>query len=276
MNDQTDRENQHHAGGNDELAPAAGGTFGVTKDESGFGQGPVTDELARDRAPIDESGASYSGANYSPDAPAYGSVPREYSDAAGEDNNELQTDEFISAQDTAQPAQHGYATEREDNYPADAADTYGIPANAGTTGASNEHGGFAQYAADAGATNISNDQTTMGAAGAAYSQAAPYGYGDSAEATPTMYGNEPTTPANSTLPIIAVIFAVLALGLLCLPGIAWMFGGAAGVIAVITGFMATRTAQPATTNKQFGWLAVAGGGIAIALAVATAIVVYLV
>lgn len=289
MNDQTERDNQNHAGGSDELAPAAGGTFGVTKDESGFGQGPVTDELARDRAPIDESGASYSGANFSPDTAAYGTVPREYGDAAG-DGGELQADDFIDAGNGAHPSVEnaagttegstGYAADGSVDYATGSGDGYGIPA-AGGMGASNERGGFEAYAAGAGA-----GATGANAAGDSYGQPTSYGYGEASTTVPTKYGNEQAKSANNPLPLIGIAFAVIALALLCLPGIAWMFGGAAGVIAVIVGFLAARGAQqtgsqqPGSqeqgTHKQFGWLAVAGGGIAIALAVATAIVVYLV
>ncbi|MFD2674457.1 hypothetical protein [Gulosibacter bifidus] len=242
MNENAGTNNQQPGGEREELAPAVGGTFGVTDDQSGFGEGSVTDRLARDRAPMqDESGATYSGANYSADAAGYGDVPREYADAAGGDD--LQADEFIDPNDGAEQA--GAAAGQGafgDDYGVPSA-SYGYRTDASVAGAGtpNQPGPSGQYGATA--------ENGLG---------------------PTQYGaaNSAAKPAG-TLPYVAVAVAILALIALCIPGWAWIVGGVLGALAVGLGFVATRG-----ENKQFGWLAVAGGGIAVALAVATALVVY--
>lgn len=250
MNDNAKPNEQHREG--EELAPAAGGTFGVTSDESGYGTGPTTDELARDRAPmVDESGASYSGANFTPDSEDYAAVPRDYSEAA--DDN-LSADEFIDPNDGYSSSSYSSGNYSGDSYEGGnyetAADPYAAPAHPDSRGdqvanlqldeARRNHPAYGQF---------NNDYARQSSADHA--------------------GN--AGQSGGTLAYVALACAILGLILLCIPGIAWIFGGVLGVAGVVTGFLATRG-----KHREFGWLAVAGGGIAVALAVATAIVVYLV
>lgn len=276
MNENAKHDGRFDDGNGDELAPAAGGTFGVTEDESGFGQGSATDQLARDRAPLaDESGASYSGANYSPNAAAYDSVPRDYADAAEDADENLNTDDFLDASDgysdAYSSADGSHSGSGHSGYGTSADDPYGSSHGGSAAG----QGGYGQYASDHG--NYSAEAAAGAAAvgATAVGGAASGGYGNSQQTSnlgPTQYGEQPASGGSAdTFAYVALGLALVALLLLCFPGIAWMFGGGLGVLAVIAGFLGTRGQK-----RQLAWLGVVGGGIAVALAIATAIVVYVV
>ncbi|RRJ87591.1 hypothetical protein EG850_04620 [Gulosibacter macacae] len=234
----------------DEAAvPAAGGTFGIEHDASGFGahQTPAPANWGAQSAEaqgLDAQGVDAQGSDaHSPAAePA---IP-----AAWPQPQPVSTPESTTVRELV----------REGNRQ--------VPAGGGTFGVTVDESGYeaaagrpvAGPAADAGfgvpAAPRANsfDGLGQGAAGREFS-APQFGTGAAEQASP--------------MPLVALVLAVLALLILCLPGWAWIVGGVVGAIAIALGLAGMRGAR-----KSLARLAVAGGVIAVLIAIATAVVVF--
>lgn len=223
----------------DALVPAAGGTFGVTDDRSGFGA-PTADEAPERTAPEADP------------ARADAAEPAR-ADAADDAIDHDAVDELAGDERRASADAH----ER-------------LPADGGTFGVTDDRSG---YAAPAG--------RPLSGPGAGY--AAPAGprpgfdgYGpgaDGREFAPAQYGRAPESPAtadrSTTTGLVALVLAVVALVLLCIPGWAWIVAAAVAPVAVVLGALSLRS------SRRYALLALIGGGIALLIAIATAIVVLL-
>lgn len=229
----------------DEAAvPAAGGTFGIEHDASGFGahQTPAPANWGAQPAEaqgVDAQGIDVQAPAAEPALPAAWPQPQPVSPPESTTIPELV---------------------REGNRQ--------VPAGGGTFGVTVDESGYeaaagrpvAGPAADAGfgvpAAPRANsfDGVGQGAAGREFS-APQFGTGTAEQASP--------------LPLVALVLAVLALLILCLPGWAWIVGGVVGAVAIALGVAGMRGAR-----KSLARLAVAGGVIAVLIAVATAVFVF--
>lgn len=213
--------------------PAAGGTFGVTADDSGFGQHEAAVDAA---APQNlESGDRIERA-----------LPEQATPSAG-------------APTAGAPAGTVEAIIRDGNRD--------VPASGGTFGVTEDESG---YQAPGGRPlvpgRVREDEGTA---------LPPHpGYGQ----TPETFG-EPefgqaiaTEKQSDMLAYIGLGFAFLGLILLLIPGWAWVGGGVAGIIALACGAVAISRKQ----QRGIAGLAIAGGAIALAIAIATLIAILVV
>ena len=137
-------------------------------------------------------------------------------------------------------------------------DERAVPAAGGTFGVTVDESGYAPVGAPRG----------YGPAPA--SAPHPAGFerqADGREFAAPQFGREAREPLGTPLGLVALVLAVLALVALLVPGWAWIVGGALGVVAVALGAGALRS------SRRYALLALIGGGIAVVVAIATAIAV---
>jgi hypothetical protein len=115
-------------------------------------------------------------------------------------------------------------------------------------------------------------QQQLGGYGAPPVQQPGYGQPREQEFAPTQFGAPAVTAARPTFSYVGLALALVALILLCFPGILWIIAGALGVIGLVVSVVAM-SREP--NGKALAGIGIAGSAIAIAIAIATAIVVAL-
>ncbi|UQN14303.1 hypothetical protein [Gulosibacter sp. ACHW.36C] len=115
-------------------------------------------------------------------------------------------------------------------------------------------------------------QQQPGGYGAPPVQQPGYGQPREQEFAPTQFGAPAVTAARPTFSYVGLALALVALILLCFPGILWIIAGALGVIGLVVSVVAM-SREP--NGKALAGIGIAGSAIAIAIAIATAIVVAL-
>ncbi|SJM58307.1 hypothetical protein [Gulosibacter sp. 10] len=200
----------------DAAVPAAGGTFGVDSDHSGYGEGR--------------------------------SLP-------GDEQDDLI--DVGSSDDEMPPLP---------NVPADGA----VPAHGGTFGVTHDQSGYRAAAGQPGAAPFEQQP--------AYGTPQPAQYGGFAppagtpEMVPPQYGGTSTAQqGRDTLALLALFLGVVGAGCMLIPNWAWMVGGVLGLIGVVLGAMRLNG-----SSRFLALLGVIAGGVAVLIAIATAVVVYLV
>lgn len=214
------------------IVPAAGGTFGVEDDHSGFGGAPLPDGSVV--AQHDQALAANSVPAAWPQQPQHDARPTET------------VDEIV----------------REGNRQ--------VPAGGGTFGVTVDESGYegAPGRPSAGPAGVSKFGVPP-TAKTGFDDFAPGAEGR--EFRSPQFGTATSTETGGVLPMIAIALAVLALVILCLPGWAWIVGGVVGLAAIIIGAMSLKR-----TRRTMAMLGAIGGAIAVLIAIATAIFVFLV
>lgn len=113
-------------------------------------------------------------------------------------------------------------------------------------------------------------QPQPGGYGAPPTQQQGYGQPREQEFAPTQFGAPAAGAARPTFSYVGLALALIALILLCFPGILWIIAGALGVIGLVMSVVAM-SREP--NGKALAGIGIAGSAIAIAIAIATAIVV---
>ncbi|MGO1545500.1 MAG: hypothetical protein ACTHXA_14300 [Gulosibacter sp.] len=225
-----------------EVVPAAGGTFGVGSDESGFGNAP----LPSDAEPVDDAQASSSG-DHTIDAGGLEPSTAESSDSYDSHIDVGQLDPDIASGNGGNDS---------------------VPANGGTFGVTHDESGYQSASGHP-------DATPYGGSGLGSAQGEFGAFSTPAgtpEMAPPQFGAEaPAASGSDTLAYVAVALGILALLLLMLPSWTWIAGGVLGVAAAVLGAM--RIKSP---GKPFAIIGLIAGIVAIAIAAATAVVVFIV
>lgn len=221
----------------EDAVPAAGGTFGVTDDDSGYG-------AATGAHPVTNPAGDASVAADDRIQRARPALP------------DAETDADAGA--AAEPATVD-AVLRDGNRE--------VPASGGTFGVTEDESGYQAPGQRPFVPGRAREQEMPG-------MPANAGYGPAVEGqfAPTQYGQEPEqAPVPQALAYIALGLAFFALIALMIPGWAWIVGGVLGVGAVVAGVLGMRK-----SNRSLSMIATAGGAVAVALAVATLVVLLIV
>lgn len=210
--------------------PAAGGTFGVTDENSAYG---ATGDAHPDQ---------------------------QLDDSAVAADERIQRARPVLPETDAEPATVE-AVVRDGNRE--------VPAAGGTFGVTEDNSGYQAPGQRPFVPGRAREEETPG-------MPANAGYAPAVEGqfAPTQYGHEPEpeqSTAPQTLAYVALGLALFALIALMIPGWAWIVGGVLGVGAVIAGVIGIRR-----SNRSLSMIATAGGVVAVALAVATLVVLLIV
>lgn len=249
----------------EQIVPASGGTFGVTDDRSDFGRGPISPrataasddaEASEDDDALDVDGLTndYTERVAHPEHRQYGDYAG--SAAAGQAAGPTAAGQDVSGQGGQGQPGHGQAGQVQ-------------PGQAGSVGQ--------QGPSQGGPTSQAGQQQVPPPAqgyGAPPAQQQGYGQPREQEFAPTQFGAPTATaaPAKPTLSFVGLGLAILALILLCFPGFAWIIAGVAAVAGLVVAVVGM-SREP--KGKAFAGIGIAGSAIAIALVIATAIVVAL-
>ncbi|WP_311478595.1 hypothetical protein [uncultured Gulosibacter sp.] len=208
--------------------PAAGGTFGVTDEDSGYG-------AASGAHPVNPAG-----------------------DAAVAADDRIERARPMLPETGAEPSTVD-AVVRDGNRE--------VPAAGGTFGVTEDNSGYQAPGQRAFMPERAREQEMPGLPPNA-------GYAPATEGqfAPTQYGHAPAqAPVPQTVAYTALVLAVGALVALMFPGSAWIVGGVLGVGAIVAGVIGMRQ-----SNRMLSMLATGGGAVAVALAVATLVVLLIV
>lgn len=271
----------------DTVVPASGGTFGVDGDQSGFGQRPLPGHAGANGAgasgAVDAQTAGSAGDTTANGAAANGAANGGTGATASgrNDGSDLSIGEVeIDPSGADLPVDsNGQAydssidlSDIDRDFNADGNGASAVPADGGTFGVKHDESGYqsvdghpnaAPYGDNFGAAQPGFGQGEFGAFSppAETPAMAPPQYGAVAEAKSGM----------DTLAITGAVLGVLALLLMLLPSWSYMAGGVLGIIAVVLGAM--RMQGP---SRVFGILGVVTGCLAVIIAVATAVLVYVI
>lgn len=254
-----------------DVVPASGGTFGVNGDQSGFGQHPLPGEAGED-------GGADAGTQTGADAQSGVDAQVGSPDAAASDLSI--GDVEIDPTGTELPGQsngEGYdssidLSDIDRDFNADGNGASAVPADGGTFGVQHDESG---YQSVDGHPNAAPYGENFGAAQPGFGQGEFGAFSPPAETpamAPPQFGAAPEAkPGADVLAISALAVGVLALLLMLLPSWSYMAGGVLGILAVVLGAM--RMHGP---SRTFGILGVVTGCLAVIIAVATAVLVYVI
>lgn len=248
------------------VVPANGGTFGVDGDESGFGQGSLPGEAGAAADAVAESAVAGSASG---DMAGTGDVLDARIDASGLDN-------------AGDGANGGYDSsidlsdiDRDFNADGNGAST--VPAEGGTFGVTHDASGYQSVDGHANAAPYGDN---FGAAQAQVHATPGFGQGEfgafsppaeTPAMAPPQYGTETAGAKTDVVAVAALVIGIVALLLMILPSFAYMVGGGLGIVAIVLGAMRMRG-----SSRTLALLGAVAGCLAVVIAVATAVLVYVI
>ncbi|MDJ1370023.1 hypothetical protein [Gulosibacter molinativorax] len=251
----------HHEDEQETIVPAGGGTFGVDGDASGFGQDAGAGAAREDEGASDATGSAgaglASGEQPDSDDPANAEIDASGAEAGG-------------ATTTARYDSNIDLSGMDRDLDANGNGTNAVPAEGGTFGVTHDASG---YQTATGHPNASPYGDGFGAGPGAQGNGQFGAFSPPAETpamAPPQYGTQvDARPRPTSTDYVAAALGIIALLLMLLPSFAYMVGGVLGVVAVVLGGMRLRG-----PGRTYALIAVITGCIAVAIAVATALLVY--